>query len=240
MSIALAIETSGRIGSVALARDEQIIASDTFQHGLQHAAGVLPMIDRLMRGQGLIPTDLNHVYVSAGPGSFTGLRIGITMAKTLAMSLGCKIVAIPTTHVLLQNAPADAREVIIVLDAKRGQIFTARYTRNPGIDRDDLKNAWIENEREHLDTLTAILNRAGRPVHLIGEGIPYHRESIPEQAEVIVTDESLWRARAEAVATLGIDLARSNAFSNSLTLTPIYVRLPEAEEKRLRAEGKIP
>lgn len=230
------METSGRIGSVALVEDDQVVAADQFAHGLQHAATILPMIDRLMRARGWTPAQLQHVYVSAGPGSFTGLRIGITLAKTLALSIGAKIVAIESTRVLLQNVPDDAREVIIVLDAKRGQIFTARFTRNPGIPRSDLKNAWIESEREHLDTLAAMLNRAGRPVHLIGEGIPYHRAAIPEMPGVIVTDEALWRARAESVAALGADLAKSNAFADPYKLTPIYVRLPEAEEKRLAAE----
>ncbi len=238
---ALAIETSGRIGSVALVEDGQVVAADSFAHGLQHAATVLPMIDRLTRARGWSPGQVEHVYVSAGPGSFTGLRIGITLAKTLAMSVGCKVVAVPSTRVLLMNVPDDAREAIVVLDAKRGQIFTARFTRSPGVPIGDLKNAWIENEREHLDALAAILNRAGRPVHLIGEGIPYHRASIPAGVpQVIVTDESTWRARAEAVAAIGADMAKSNLFADPLKLTPIYVRLPEAEEKRLIAEGKLP
>jgi len=232
---ALALETSGRIGSVALVEGDKVVATDAFEHGLQHAATILPMIDRLATARGWSPGEIEQVYVSAGPGSFTGLRIGITLAKTLALSIGAKIIAIESTRVLLQNVPAEAREAIIVLDAKRGQIFTARYTRNPGASPDDVKNAWIESEREHLDTLANMLNRAGRPVHLIGEGIPYHREAIPDIPQVIVTDESLWRCRAEAVALLGIDLARSNAFADPYKLTPIYVRLPEAEEKRLNA-----
>lgn len=222
---------------MALVEGDQVVAADQFAHGLQHAATILPMIDRLMRARGWSPDQLQHVYVSAGPGSFTGLRIGITLAKTLALSIGAKIIAIESTRVLLQNVPEEAREVIIVLDAKRGQIFTARFTRNPGIPRSDLKSAWIESEPEHLDTLSAMLDRAGRPVHLIGEGIPYHRSSIPDLPGVIVTDESLWRARAESVALLGADLAKSNAFADPFKLTPIYVRLPEAEEKRLAAEA---
>ncbi|MBC7784886.1 MAG: tRNA (adenosine(37)-N6)-threonylcarbamoyltransferase complex dimerization subunit type 1 TsaB, partial [Burkholderiales bacterium] len=128
---ALALETSGRIGSVALVEDDQIVAADQFPHGLQHAATILPMIDRLTRARGWRPSDLQHVYVSVGPGSFTGLRIGVTLAKTLSLSIGCKIVAVPSARVLLMNVPDEAREVIIVLDAKRGQIFTARYSLLP-------------------------------------------------------------------------------------------------------------
>jgi tRNA threonylcarbamoyladenosine biosynthesis protein TsaB len=191
------------------------------------------MIDRLTRGRGWSPTQIDHVYVSAGPGSFTGLRIGITLAKTLALATGCKIVAVPSALVLLANADDHAREVLIVLDAKRGQIFTARFARV------DATSSWAEVEAAHLDTLAAMLSRAARPVHLIGEGIPYHLSAIPDSPDVIVTDESLWRARAQAVAAIGSELARDGQFTDPLKLTPIYVRLPEAEEKRLIAEGKL-
>src|SRR5262245_32990462 len=114
MPRAIALETSGRIGSVAVVEGDSVVAAETFPHGLQHAATVLPMIDRLTRARGWKPKDIEHVYLDAGPGSFTGLRIAITLAKTLAMSTGCKIVPIESTRVLLQNVPAEAREVIIV------------------------------------------------------------------------------------------------------------------------------
>lgn len=231
---ALALETSGRIGSVALVEDDGVVATEAFAHGLQHAATILPMIDRLTRSRGWSPERIDHVYVSAGPGSFTGLRIGITLAKTLSLATGCQIVAVPSARVLLENAGDDAREVIIVLDAKRGQIFTARFVRA------DVGSQWIEVESAHLDTLAAMLSRARGTVHLIGEGIAYHKSAIPNPSDVIVTDESLWRARAESVAVIGAELARAGQFTDPLRLTPIYVRLPEAEEKRLIAEGKLP
>ncbi len=239
MNRALALETSGRIGSIALMECDQIVATDAFAHGLQHAATILPMIDRLTRSRGWSPKQIDHVYVSAGPGSFTGLRIGITLAKTLSLSTGCKLVAVESARVLLMNAPEDAREVIIVLDAKRGQIFTARYSRNVSVPLADFRNAWTETEPAHLDTLAAMLSRASLPVHLLGEGIPYHREAIPDMPQVIVTGELQWRAKAESVAVIGADYAKANAFTDPMKLTPIYVRLPEAEEKRLIAEGKL-
>src|SRR5512146_512531 len=111
----LAIETSGRVGSIALAQGGSILAEAEFEHGLKHAAEIIPMIDRLCRERQWTPRDIEHAYVSAGPGSFTGLRIGITLAKTLAFATGAKLVAVPTVRVLAENAPAGARNVIIVL-----------------------------------------------------------------------------------------------------------------------------
>ena len=223
MTRALAIETSSRIGSVAIVRDGAVVVEEQFQHGLQHAAHLLPMIDRLCRAQGWSPADVQHLYLSAGPGSFTGLRIGITLAKSLALTMGIKIVAVPTVRVLVENAPTEARRVVIVLDAKRDQIFTALFDRDEG--------RWLEQEPAHLDTLAGMLARAERPVHLLGEGIPFHGKFIPKDDQVIVTDPGLWRPRAGIVASIGMEMAARQEFADPDRLTPIYLRKPEAEEK---------
>src|SRR5688500_17866096 len=124
---ALALETSGRIGSVAAVVDGAVVAEEAFAHGLQNAAQILPIIDRLTRAQSWTPRNVDELYVSVGPGSFTGLRIAVTLAKTMAMATGVKLVAVPTVRLLAENAPADANHVSIGLDAKRDQIFTARF-----------------------------------------------------------------------------------------------------------------
>jgi tRNA threonylcarbamoyladenosine biosynthesis protein TsaB len=219
---ALAIETSSRIGSVALAEDGNTLAQDTFPHGLQHAARIIPAIDALCRQLHWTSADLREIYVSAGPGSFTGLRIGITLAKTLALATHATLVAVPSVRVLAENAPPEAQNVIIVLDAKRDQIFTASFTRSAG--------GWTELEPAHLSTLAAILAKSPRPIHLIGEGIPYHRKFIPENdPEIHLTDE--WCPQAKIVATLGWQMARDGKFTDAMNLRPIYIRKPEAEEK---------
>jgi tRNA threonylcarbamoyladenosine biosynthesis protein TsaB len=224
MAIALAIETSGRIGSVAAVEDGVVLAERDFPHGLQNAALILPLIDDLCRERGWKPADVRELYVSAGPGSFTGLRIGVTLAKTLGFATGAKVVAVPTVRVLARNAPAEARHLVIVLDAKRDQIFTARFERRA----DD----WTEAEPAHLGDLPSMLARSPRPVHLLGEGIPYHQKFIPaDDPGVVVTAPELWRAHAHHVATLGHEAARRGEFTDPFRFTPIYIRLPEAEEK---------
>jgi tRNA threonylcarbamoyladenosine biosynthesis protein TsaB len=220
----LAIETSSRVGSVALAQDGQALAEETFEHGLQHAARILPAIDQLCRRLDWKSGDLGEIYVSAGPGSFTGLRIGITLAKTLAFVTGGKLVAVPSVRVLVENAPAEAQHVIIVIDAKRDQIFTASF------DRDGER--WTQREPAHLDSLAAMLARAPRPVDLLGQGIPFHRKFIVAADEQVrLADESLWQPRARVVASLGWRMARHGQFVDPLQLSPIYIRRPEAEEK---------
>jgi tRNA threonylcarbamoyladenosine biosynthesis protein TsaB len=220
----LAIETSSRIGSVALAENGNTLAQDTFPHGLQHAARIIPAIDNLCRQLNWTSADLREIYISAGPGSFTGLRIGITLAKTLSLATGAALVAVPSVRVLVENAPTEAKNAIIVLDAKRDQIFTASFTRTP--------DGWTELQPAHLGTLSAILAKSPRPVHLIGEGIPYHRKFIPENdPQIFLTEEFQWRPQAQIVATLGWQMARANKFTDAMNLRPIYIRKPEAEEK---------
>ena len=201
-----------------------ILDQGTFPHGLKHASGLLPLINGLMQKHGWAPSSLQYLYVSHGPGSFTGLRIGITLAKTLAFTTGARIVAVPSTRVLAMNAPEDAENVLIVLDAKRDQIFTARYERQGG--------DWTELEQAHLDSLVDALSRSPRPMHLLGEGIPFHEKFLPEDRQgIVITPESSWIARAEVVAAIGLEMATRGRFVDVDPFTPLYIRKPEAEEK---------
>lgn len=240
MTRALVLETSGRLGSVALAAGGDVLAEDRFAHGLQHAAEIIPRIDDLCRKQRWTPRDIEAVYVSTGPGSFTGLRIGVTLAKTFAMATGARLVSVSSARVLAGNAPVEARHVVIVLDAKREQVFTARLTRSTGGESSGGgaggvgagEDEWTFEEEPHLASLAAALARAPRPVHLIGEGIPYHQKFIPDDdAGVISTPPESWVARACVVARLGHALARAGRFTEPDALLPAYIRKPEAEEK---------
>jgi tRNA threonylcarbamoyladenosine biosynthesis protein TsaB len=229
----LALETSSRVGSVTLCRDAAILDEKTYAHGLQHAAALVPLVDGMLAAHAHRPADLSHVAVSIGPGSFTGLRVGVTFAKTLAFATGAKIVAVPTVDAIAANLPADSTQAIVVLDAKRGHIFTARFSR-PEPDA-----AWTCTEPARLDTLRSMLARTSGSVHLIGEGIPFHRDQIEDESRIKIVDESLWTPRASSVARLAILRVERGEFVDPLKFEPIYVRLPEAEEKRLLAEGKL-
>jgi tRNA threonylcarbamoyladenosine biosynthesis protein TsaB len=225
MPRALALETSGRTGSVAVVAAGVVVGEEQFSHGLQHAAGIVPIIDRLCRARGWSPEQVEEIYVSAGPGSFTGLRVGVTVAKALAFATGARIVAVPTAEVLGRNAPPGWQNLVIVLDAKRDQVFTASFvndgTGNP-----------IPREPAHLDSLSSVLSRSPRPVHLLGEGIPYHQQFIPtDDPSIILTPPETWRARAAAVAEVGYAMARRGQWADPYRLAPVYVRRPEAEEK---------
>jgi tRNA threonylcarbamoyl adenosine modification protein YeaZ len=131
----MVIETSASIGSVALAEGPELLRERIFTGKLRHAGELLPTMAQLTEELQWQPGDIEQVYVSVGPGSFTGLRIAITAVKTLGFALGqVKIVAVPSTEALALNAFSAAQEqnlnlkyVGVVIDAKRSQIYTALY-----------------------------------------------------------------------------------------------------------------
>lgn len=217
----LAIETSSRQGSMALGLGEELLVFESFAGNLRHAAELLPGMERATHRLGWKPEELDEVYVSAGPGSFTGLRIGITVAKTLAQACGVRIVAVPSIAVIAGNAPAEAVNVGVVLDAKRKQVFAGRFERRNG---------------KLTTSVPACLTDPGqfvadspKPLLLLGEGIKYHGQAI-QAREVQIADESLWWPSARVVYSLGRELAERGEFSDPDSLTPIYLRIPEAEE----------
>ena len=142
----LAVETSSRVGSVALALGEKMLAESGFSAPLRHSAEVFPAIRGLLDSAGRRPSQIEHVYVSCGPGSFSGLRIGATIAKIMSLANATRIVAVDTLDVVAakvvdiggtgsqpicdrQTHAAGCQRVAAVLDAKRGSFFIAVYER---------------------------------------------------------------------------------------------------------------
>ena len=249
----IAIETSCRTGSVALAVGPDVVEGVVFGATLNHGVELLPTIDELTRRQGWAPDSISQLYVSAGPGSFTGLRIGITLARTLAMSIGAKIVAVPTVDVIAANAlaadtPPD--HLAVVLDAKRDQVYAALFDRRtataaeaPGTHAQRPPGIQTSAEPEYVRTMNAcviapadLLAKAPRPLAVLGEGVPYHRDALTAQGVALLPEE-LARPKAETVHRIGWRSAKRGEFTAPRTLIPIYLRRPEAEEVWQRRHG---
>ncbi len=179
----VAIETSSRMGAVAVARGPQLLAQRQFTHGLRHAVELVPTIRDLTQAQGWKPADIQQVYISIGPGSFTGVRIAVTVARALNQAVGCRLVAVCTVDVLALNAPAEAPHVAVILDAKRGQVFAARYRRAGVKEQVPASGAepplrvgpFIRTAGPVLADPCAFVDASPRPLALLGEGVAYHR-----------------------------------------------------------------
>lgn len=217
----LAIETSSRTGSLALAVGPKLVAVQEFQRNRRHLAGLLPGVDRATQQLGWTAEDLDEVYVSAGPGSFTGLRIGITVAKTLAMACDVRIVAVGSIAAIAANAPADAVNVGVVLDAKREQVFAGRFQRQEG--------HLVTTLEACLTDPSKFIAQSPKPMLLLGEGIKYHQDALKAPG-IQLGDESLWQPKAQAVCKIGWEMARKGEFADPDTLGPSYLRVPEAQE----------
>ena len=268
----LAIETSGRLGSVALAQDGKLLAESRFSGPMRHSAEIFPAITDLLSRFSKKPDQIEQVYISVGPGSFTGLRIAVTLAKTLALANGVKIVTIDTLDVIAANvidfAPpsplpqlntknstlkTDDR-LAVILDAKRGQFFIAVYEQSeqPPVSFPRTCPELVEGKRESsidyplyatryplkkvlpdcLMTAEEFLNRfTDKPIMLIGEGLVFYKDKFAHK-NIRVLDEKYWNPSAANVHKLGWELAMNGQSADPLTLTPNYVRGPDAIVKQ--------
>jgi tRNA threonylcarbamoyladenosine biosynthesis protein TsaB len=250
----LAIETSGRTGSVALALGPTLLTSRQLPPTSRHAAELMPAIQELTREQSWQPGQIDQLYLSLGPGSFTGLRIAVALARAMHQATGCKLIGIPSLDIIAQNAPPEFHLVLPILDAKRSQVFAARYQRDASGELNQSPPAasaalvdpaaFVRQAIELAGTLLAQNSnlktaRGGGnsklKIALLGEGLDYHRDALftsplPPTVELTELPKPLWPATAANLHQLGYHRARQNQFSNPQTLLPLYIRLPEAEE----------
>ena len=202
-SLILAVETSGRIGSVAIAAGRQLLAEATFSGPMRHSSEIFPAIRGLLDRFGRKPKDIEHIYISVGPGSFTGLRIAVSIAKIMHLASAVKIVAVDTLDVIAANVinlsqedtvrnssqeqrAVSPKRIAVILDAKRGQFYIAVYQRTSDgrqatADRcpAERHGIWKKIFPDSLMTASQFLDRfSGKsgPVWLLGEGLVYYAD----------------------------------------------------------------
>ncbi len=246
-SLILAIETSSRIGSIALARGDELLAESTFSAPLKHSAEIFPAIENLLDRFEQKPGQIEGVYISAGPGSFTGLRIAVTVAKTMHLATGVQIVAVDTLDVVGANVisvsddaggsneiahEANHERVATIVDAKRGQFFVAVYEGGQsGTDR--RARAWTKVLPDCLMRPEQFIEEFaghGKDIWLLGDGLVYCRDKF-EADGVRFFDEQCWSPRAAKVHLLGRRMAAKGEFADPLTLVPNYLRRPDVKMK---------
>ena len=228
----LAIETSGSVGSVCLWHDGRTVAERRFTAARQHGRQLVPCIDAVFSDAGWsVRTDLDLIAMGAGPGSYTGLRVGAACAKMLAHATECPLVGVSSLLAAAQNGlptahEVDAKHIAVVEDAKRGRVYAAGYA----VEGDRAKpvgDARLVAPDEFVQTLD-------RPCVFIGTGLRHYPDAFAGEGLRATTPE-LWTGRADAVAELGSELFREEGGVDPLEFAPTYMRRPEAEEKRLEA-----
>ena len=259
----LALETSAKSGSCAVVEDG-VVLSRSFQcTGLTHSRTLLPMVDAMLQNAEIPMASIDLYAVAAGPGSFTGLRIGASTAKGIAFALEKPIVPVSTLEALAWNAYGAAGLVCPMMDARRDQVYTAvyRFARREDADAagriQDAENAECVVPALRAETVVAPaalaveevaakLNEMKEPVLLLGDGAAAYKDMLARllQLPVVFAPAQMNRQRASSVAALAEVLFAEGKAIAGADFSPEYLRLSQAErelaQKQAEAEESAP
>ena len=228
----LAVDTSALTLSVALTEDKKPVAQTTLNTGHTHSETLLPALERLMDFASWKVSDIDLFAVSEGPGSFTGVRIGVSFIKGLAFG-GKKCVGVSTLEALAYNLLGFKGIISPVMDARRGQFYNALFI-------SDGKNLTRLSEDRAIsaEELEKELEKySDTSVYLCGDGYEIARKMLKNE-NIEDTPEALLKQNAYSVAVVALkEYEKGNATDDS-TLSPTYLRVPQAERERLEREQK--
>lgn len=217
-------------GAVALRRAGQLVESVSLQQaGRRHAQTLIAEVDALLRRTGLTSPQLEVIAVSIGPGSFTGLRVGVVFAKTLAYAIGCRLAAVDTFRAIAAASPPGVSEVFVVSDAQRGDLFVGHYLIGDS-PSGPIRQGEIVIESTVSFGLRLQSLAASRPdIMISGPAASTLQSELPQNARALAPEFQL--PRAEFIAELGERQALAGELSDPWQLEPFYLRRSAAEEK---------
>ena len=231
----LALDSSGLVASVAIVSDDDLIGEYTVNYKKTHSQTLLPMLDEVAKMVELDLSTIDVIAVSAGPGSFTGLRIGSATAKGLGLALKKPLVSVPTLEGIAYNFCGSEKVICPMMDARRSQVYTGIYEFQ-GNTLKVLEDQMAVPVEEALEKL----NQTGREVILAGDGVPVYLELIEKNLKVpyLLAPAHLNRQRAGAVAVLGIQYAKEGKLESAMEHQPDYLRLSQAERERAQKQAQ--
>lgn len=224
----LGIESSSLVASVALVSDDLLTAEYTVNFKKTHSQTLLPMLDEVARMVGLDLKDVDAIAVAAGPGSFTGLRIGSATAKGLGLALNKPLVSVPTMDAMAYNLFGAHGIICPIMDARRNQVYTGIYRTVQGLQVIEQSSA------SDVEELADRLNRMNEPVVLLGDGVPVYKQLLEQRLKVPYqyAPAHLNRQRAASVAALGRIYFEQGRTEHAAEHRPEYLRKPQAERER--------
>lgn len=224
----LGIESSSLVASVGLVTDGILTAEYTINYKKTHSQTLLPMLDELCRLVDLEMESLDGIAVSAGPGSFTGLRIGSATAKGLGLALNKPLISVPTIDALAYNLWGCSHLVCPIMDARRNQVYTGLYYVE---DRLAVQKGSCAMD---VHALVQILNEREEKVMFLGDGVPAYREALIRELSVpfAFAPAHSSRQRGASVAALGTLYLEEGKWETAAEHRPEYLRKPQAERER--------
>lgn len=221
--LTLAIDTATRVCTAALCRERELLAEYTINMGMTHSEGLLPQLEQLLQRTGINKREIGLLAVSMGPGSFTGLRIGLATAEALAYSWQCCLHGVDTLRALAYNIPLEGPVLSPLLDAQKGNFYQALYQWQQGR-LTELEPVQVVSGAQALERIAL----QGTPALLLGESARLAQKGLPSW--VREAPSALRLPRAGSVALAALDAFDAEADRKIFGLEPYYIRRSEAEE----------
>ncbi len=227
----LAIEASGPVAGCALLEDGTLTAEYSVQYKKKHSQSLVPMLQEMKEMVDLDLSSIDFIAVTAGPGSFTGLRIGAATVKGLGLALDKPVLPVPTVDSLACGLYGTDRVICPLMDARRQQVYTGIYENKDGLKV--LEPQCVTA----LTEITAKLNTLGKEVIFVGDGVPVNEEALKEQMQVpyLLAPAHLSRQRAASTAVRAAQIYAEMGEAALVTaddFRPEYLRIPQAERER--------
>ena len=230
----IALETSAVTASVAVTDDERLLAQSFQNSGLTHSATLMPMVSGLLKNTGLTLDEMDVVAVAAGPGSFTGVRIGVAAAKGLAGPGDKPCAPCSTLESMAWQCAHMGGEICAAMDARRNQVYCARFRAEGGT-----LTRLTPDRAMGLDGLADEVRASGLPQILVGDGAHLVRAALEEQGlPCSPMPPHLIYQTAWGVARCALRIAREGQLVSAAAMAPSYHRLSQAERERLEREGQ--
>ncbi|MGN0277592.1 MAG: tRNA (adenosine(37)-N6)-threonylcarbamoyltransferase complex dimerization subunit type 1 TsaB [Hominisplanchenecus sp.] len=231
----LGIDSSGLVASVAVVEDDVMLAEYTVNYKKTHSQTLLPMLKEIADMISLDLASVDAIAVAAGPGSFTGLRIGSATAKGLGLALDKPIISVPTVDGLAYNLYGTEKRICPLMDARRNQVYTGIYE----FQGDRLQV--IEPQMAvAVSEIVSKINEDGREVVFLGDGVPVYRIFLEKEVKVPFSFAPAHanRQRAGAIAALGERYFAAGQLESAAEHKPEYLRLSQAERERQEKEAQ--
>lgn len=220
----LAVDTSSAVASCAICEEDKLVCECVLNNKLTHSQTLMPMIDEVFKKSELTPQDIDVFAVANGPGSFTGLRIGVTTIKGFAGATGKPVVGVNTLEALCYNLPFCPHIIAPIMDARREQVYNALYRFKNG----NLVEIAAPRAIALCDVLDE-LEKLGESVVFLGDGVPVFREKIKDKLKenALFAPQNANAQRAASVA----EAAKNKETINYSELVPVYLRKSQAERE---------
>ncbi len=229
----LGIDTSSSYLSIAVRDEDRLITELNFHSPRRCSSTLLPLIKYVFGYIDLPLEKIDGLAVSLGPGSFTGLRIGLSTIKGLSFALSRPVVGIPTMDVLAENLVLSSQHLCPVIDAKRGQVYATIY-KSDGRKIKKLSAPMVISPAELLKKIKSKIGKAKKaPIIFLGDGLVQYRDLIKTKAggSAVFAPRDTWFPRASVVTRLALKRFLKNDTDNSDDIVPLYLRRPEAEDR---------